>query len=262
MWDKISWRHRSKHCTYIFLRKKKSKTWLTYVAKWVCFGTLFFNLIRWIQLYDKKNLTFFDCCYKVLLNSSWKTVIKLAKGSLNNIFQDSFNEILSQQLTHDRFYMSVEMRWNLLFRFSTFYFCSIIIFSKMDTKRELILAYPQWTVWIIHHLYSKDSLYYSHHLQYKMTVPVVVTFQLTNILCGGKKWEFRSKTWKKNNTGKKLRPENTVRSHICHVMHKKFFCSCNYVMPFSFVYIFWNILKLKAYKLFENIDPDLSELFI
>ena len=28
------------------------------------------------------------------------------KGSLNNIFQDSFNKILSQQLTHDRSYMS------------------------------------------------------------------------------------------------------------------------------------------------------------
>ena len=28
--------------------------------------------------------------------------MKLAKGSFNNIFQDSFNKILSQQLTHDR----------------------------------------------------------------------------------------------------------------------------------------------------------------
>ena len=28
------------------------------------------------------------------------------KGSLNNIFQDTFNKILSQQLTHDRFYIS------------------------------------------------------------------------------------------------------------------------------------------------------------
>ena len=32
--------------------------------------------------------------------------IKLDKGSLNNIFQDSFNKILSQQLTHDRSYIS------------------------------------------------------------------------------------------------------------------------------------------------------------
>ena len=30
---------------------------------------------------------------------------KLAKGSLYNIFQDSFNKILSQQLTHDRYHM-------------------------------------------------------------------------------------------------------------------------------------------------------------
>ena len=31
----------------------------------------------------------------------------LAKGSLNNIFQNLFNKILSQQLTHDRSYISV-----------------------------------------------------------------------------------------------------------------------------------------------------------
>ena len=35
-----------------------------------------------------------------------KNVIKLAKGSVNNIFQDSFHKILSQQLTHDRSYIS------------------------------------------------------------------------------------------------------------------------------------------------------------
>ena len=35
---------------------------------------------------------------------------KLAfKGSINNIFQDSFNKILSKQLTHDRFYISAEV---------------------------------------------------------------------------------------------------------------------------------------------------------
>ena len=51
-------------------------------------------------------MTFVDCCNKILLNSSRKNVIELAKGSLNNFFQDSFNEILSQQLTHDRSYMS------------------------------------------------------------------------------------------------------------------------------------------------------------
>ena len=36
-----------------------------------------------------------------------KNVIKLAKGSLNNIFQDSFNKILSQQLTHEKSYVSL-----------------------------------------------------------------------------------------------------------------------------------------------------------
>ena len=30
----------------------------------------YFDLIRWIQLCDKKNLTFIDCCSKILLNSS------------------------------------------------------------------------------------------------------------------------------------------------------------------------------------------------
>ena len=43
-----------------------------------------------------------------------KNVIKLAKGSLNNISQDSFNKILSQQLTHDRSYISVEKRLSQL----------------------------------------------------------------------------------------------------------------------------------------------------
>ena len=76
------------------------------MAKWVYFRPLFFNLIRLIQLCDKKNLTFVDCWDRILLNSSWKNVIKLAKGSLNNIFQDSFNKFLSQQLTHDRSYIS------------------------------------------------------------------------------------------------------------------------------------------------------------
>ena len=59
------------------------------------FGTLFFNLIRWIQLCDKKNLTFVDCCDKIL------------KCSLNNIFQDSFDKLLPQKLTHDRSYISL-----------------------------------------------------------------------------------------------------------------------------------------------------------
>ena len=39
-----------------------------------------------------------------------ENVIKLARGSLNNIFKDSFHEILSEQLTHDRSYISqIEM---------------------------------------------------------------------------------------------------------------------------------------------------------
>ena len=40
------------------------------------------------------------------------------------------------------------------------------IFSK--NGRELILAYPQRLVQIIHYLYSKDGFTYGHSIQYKM----------------------------------------------------------------------------------------------
>ena len=76
------------------------------MAKIVCFGPLVFNIIRLVQLCDKKNLTFVDCWDKNYTKLVLKKVIKLAKGSLNNIFQDSFNIIVSQQLTHDISYIS------------------------------------------------------------------------------------------------------------------------------------------------------------
>ena len=82
------------------------------MAKWVCFGLLYFNLIRLIQLCDKKNLTFVDYWDKFFIKLVLKNVIKLAKGSLNNIFQDSFNKISSQQLTHDRSYMSQQLTYD------------------------------------------------------------------------------------------------------------------------------------------------------
>ena len=68
------------------------------MAEWVCFGTLFFTLIRWIQFCDKKKIIWHSLTavikfYYTLL----KNIIKLVKGSLNNIFKDSFNKILSQQ---------------------------------------------------------------------------------------------------------------------------------------------------------------------
>ena len=71
VWDKISWRHRLKHCTNVFLRKN-SKIWLTYMAKWVCFGPLFFNFAGCSYVMEK-NLTSVDCCDKILLNSPKKT---------------------------------------------------------------------------------------------------------------------------------------------------------------------------------------------
>ena len=47
---------------------------------------------------------------------------KLAKGSLNNIFQDSFNKTLSQQLTHDRSYVSIKNEVKReMFRFEQFF---------------------------------------------------------------------------------------------------------------------------------------------
>ena len=52
------------------------------MAKWVCFGPLFFNLIRLIQLCDKENLTFIDCWDKIILNSSWKMLLGSPKARL------------------------------------------------------------------------------------------------------------------------------------------------------------------------------------
>ena len=52
------------------------------MAKWVCFGPLFFNRIRWIQLCDKKNLKFVDCCDNFFI----KLVPKNVRGSQNNIY--------------------------------------------------------------------------------------------------------------------------------------------------------------------------------
>ena len=72
------------------------------------FGSLSNILILWIQLCDKNNLTFVDFCDKNLLNSSFKMLFKPAKGSVNNIFQDSFDKMLSQLFTRDRSYISIK----------------------------------------------------------------------------------------------------------------------------------------------------------
>ena len=45
--------------------------WSTWPNEYVL-GLFFFNLIRWIQLYGKTNLTFVDCSDKISLNSFWK----------------------------------------------------------------------------------------------------------------------------------------------------------------------------------------------
>ena len=72
------------------------------LAKWVCFGPLFFNLIRLIQLCDKKNLTFVEHWDKILLNSPWKTLLRPPKARLITFSKTRLIKILSQQLNHDR----------------------------------------------------------------------------------------------------------------------------------------------------------------
>ena len=67
--------------------RKNSKTWQNECV----LDPYFFNSICWIQFCDKKNLTFVDCRDRIILNLSWKNIIKLAKGLPNNIFQDLFN---------------------------------------------------------------------------------------------------------------------------------------------------------------------------
>ena len=69
------------------------------IQKGYVWNLTFFTLFRWIQLCDKKNLTFLDCCDQIFIE------LVLKNGSLNNIFQDFFNRILSEQLNHDRYFV-------------------------------------------------------------------------------------------------------------------------------------------------------------
>ena len=78
---------------HMYSYAKNSKTWLTKIAKWVCFGVLFFNSIRWIQLCYQKNLTFVDCCDKVLLNSSWKMLLSSPKARLITFFKTRLTKL-------------------------------------------------------------------------------------------------------------------------------------------------------------------------
>ena len=79
---------KSKHCTCVFLRKNFK---FDLNVEMSIFGTLYCNIIRWIQLCDKKNLAFVDCCDEILfIKLVLKNVIKLDKGSLNNSFSRPF----------------------------------------------------------------------------------------------------------------------------------------------------------------------------
>ena len=60
-----------------------------------------------------------------------KNVIKLAKGSLIHIFQDSFNIILFQQLTHNRSYPIEHIVTTITFSFTETVFISSYLPSYM-----------------------------------------------------------------------------------------------------------------------------------
>ena len=70
-----------------------------------------FILMTLVQKYLSKQNSSFYCIFidyekafvKAKHNELWKA---LEKGSLNNIFQVSFNKVLSQQVTHERSYIS------------------------------------------------------------------------------------------------------------------------------------------------------------
>ena len=71
------------------------------------FAPLFFSPISLIQLCDKKNLTFADSWDEILLNSSWKMLLSSPKARLITFSKTRLIKILSQQLTHDRSYISL-----------------------------------------------------------------------------------------------------------------------------------------------------------
>ena len=52
-------------CTCMYSYAKILKDGLPTLSMF-CFGTLFFNLISWIKLCDKQNVTFVDGCDKIL----------------------------------------------------------------------------------------------------------------------------------------------------------------------------------------------------
>ena len=95
-----------------------------------------------------------------------KYVMKLAKSSLNNIFQNLFNKILSQQLTDDRSYISGCSR--MMFHFLCFQFRRLIYLYLCTTQRLWLLCLAgKWgcphTRNNDHHLYT---LYSGHSSDY------------------------------------------------------------------------------------------------
>ena len=72
--------------SYAKIPKHGRLTWSNEYVLESYFFFFFIYLIRWIELCDKKNLTFVDCCDKFLLKLVLKNVIKLAKGSTKTKF--------------------------------------------------------------------------------------------------------------------------------------------------------------------------------
>ena len=88
--------------------------------------------IMWV-LFDVKFLLFciVNCSEKKIIKLKLKNVNKIAKSSLNNIFQDSSIKILSQKLTHDRSCISPYLE---LCRMKSSYTC-----DKSDGFSECVL---------------------------------------------------------------------------------------------------------------------------
>ena len=79
------------HVLYVYLlmssyTKIPKHDWPTWSNEYVL-DPYFFNSVHWIQLCDKKNLTFFDCWDEILLNLSWKMLFSLPLACLIRFFK-------------------------------------------------------------------------------------------------------------------------------------------------------------------------------
>ena len=129
--------HDVKDCTvHMFTLWRHPTQKLQNMAKWVCFWTLVFvNLIRWCS-YGIKRIWHLLTVEIFFIKLALKNGIKLAKGLRSNIFQDSFDEILSQQLTNPLQILYVPSKANFIFLSKTiFSFTNHFSVDKLKKKR-------------------------------------------------------------------------------------------------------------------------------